>query len=102
MMTQYGPIRSVAQMEDPEEDVSEQPEDETQVIEVTGERPPDRVRRPRRGLLKRMFARAGFGVWFGLVLTAGGFGLIAFTWSQVAALTDVAQQVPYLVSGGLV
>lgn len=37
----------------------------------------------------------------GIALTAGGFALIAFTWGKVAALTSVALQLPYLVSGGL-
>lgn len=45
--------------------------------------------------------RVGTGVWIGLLLTAGGFGLIAFTWGKTAALINVAEQIPYLVSGGL-
>jgi hypothetical protein len=52
-----------------------------------------RITRPR-GL--------GVGVWIGLLVTAGGFGLLAFTWSRVAGLVNVAQQIPYLVSGGMV
>lgn len=46
--------------------------------------------------------RAGVGVWTGLFIAAAGFGLIAFTWSKVAALVNVALQVPYLLSGGFV
>jgi hypothetical protein len=46
--------------------------------------------------------RAGVGVWIGLFVAAAGFGLIAFTWSKVAALVNVALQVPYLLSGGFV
>jgi hypothetical protein len=34
------------------------------------------------------------------VLNAAGFALLAFTWGRVAGLTDVAFQLPYLVSGG--
>ena len=41
-------------------------------------------------------------MWSGLILVAAGFGLLAYTWSQVAALVNVALQVPYLVSGGLI
>lgn len=41
------------------------------------------------------------GIWIGLVLIAGGFAAIFFSWSKVAGLTNVAQQVPYLVSSGL-
>jgi hypothetical protein len=41
-------------------------------------------------------------VWLGLLVVAAGFGLIAFTWGKTAGLVNVAEQVPYLVSGGLV
>jgi hypothetical protein len=46
--------------------------------------------------------RAGVGVWVGLFIAAAGFGLIAFTWSKVAALVNVALQLPYMLSGGFV
>jgi hypothetical protein len=49
-----------------------------------------------------LFPRTGVGVWVGLVLAAGGFGLIAWTWGKVAALVEVHLQIPYVVSGGLV
>ena len=45
---------------------------------------------------------AGVGVWIGLFIAAAGFGLIAFTWSKVAALVNVALQLPYMLSGGFV
>lgn len=41
------------------------------------------------------------GIWIGLVLAAAGLAAISFTWREVAALTNVAQQMPYLVSGGI-
>ncbi len=41
------------------------------------------------------------GIWIGLVLAAAGLAAIVFTWREVAALTNVAQQMPYLVSGGI-
>ncbi|HWL66222.1 MAG TPA: hypothetical protein VNP73_09645 [Actinomycetota bacterium] len=58
---------------------------------------------PRRKRLARLrqFVGAGAGVWVGLFLVAGGFGLIAYTWGEVAGLLDVALQLPFLVSGGL-
>jgi hypothetical protein len=41
----------------------------------------------------------------GLLAAAGsvvlGFALIAFTWWKVSEFTNSAQQIPYLVSGGL-
>jgi hypothetical protein len=52
--------------------------------------------------MRRWFARATVGVWAGLVVTAAGFGLIAFAWSKVASLVNVADQLPYFVSGGLI
>ena len=39
-------------------------------------------------------------IWAGVVLCAIGFGLIVYTWGRVAALLDVALQLPYIVSGG--
>lgn len=58
------------------------------------------VPRRRGGRLQRL-VRVGAGVWVGLFLVAAGFGLIVFAWSKVAALVDVALQLPYVVSGGL-
>jgi hypothetical protein len=56
---------------------------------------------PRRPRLTRSWLGAA-GVWFGLLVVAAGFGLIGFTWGKTAGLVNVAEQVPYLVSGGLV
>lgn len=39
--------------------------------------------------------------YVGVVVTAVGFALIALAWAKIAALTDVALQLPYLVSAGL-
>src|SRR3954452_19968128 len=39
-------------------------------------------------------------VWAGVVLCAIGFVLIVYTWGRVAALLNVALQLPYIVSGG--
>ncbi len=39
--------------------------------------------------------------YLGVALTVIGFVLIAIAWRQVAAETNVALQLPYLVSGGL-
>lgn len=41
------------------------------------------------------------GIWIGLVLAAAGLAAIVYTWREVAALTNVAEQMPYLVSGGI-
>jgi hypothetical protein len=56
------------------------------------------------GVPTRKFSRPkriGLGVWLGLFLAAAGFGLIAVTWGKTAGLVNVAEQIPYLVSGGL-
>lgn len=75
---------------------------------VTSEEPPARKRlAPRRGRgLKpgsrlRGVANATTGTWIGVVLVAAGFGVIFFTWGEVAGVLNVAQQVPYIVSGGI-
>ena len=39
--------------------------------------------------------------YLGVALTVVGFVLIVIAWQQVAAETNVALQLPYLVSGGL-
>lgn len=41
------------------------------------------------------------GVWIGLVLVAAGFVAIFYSWGKVAGVINVAQQMPYLVSGGI-
>lgn len=46
-------------------------------------------------------ARTAAGLWIGLGLLALGFAAIGFGWSKIAALTKVAEQVPFIVSGGL-
>jgi hypothetical protein len=40
--------------------------------------------------------------WIGIGVAAAGFVLLAVAWGQVAGETNVALQVPYLISGGLV
>jgi hypothetical protein len=57
--------------------------------------------RRKRFALFKQFWRVGAGVWAGLLLVAAGFGMIAYTWGEVAGLLDVALQMPFLVSGGL-
>ncbi|WP_034270622.1 hypothetical protein [Haloechinothrix halophila] len=46
-------------------------------------------------------ATTATGIWIGLVLAAAGLAAIVYTWREVAALTNVAEQMPYLVSGGI-
>lgn len=41
------------------------------------------------------------GVSIGVVLVGAGFGAILWTWTNVASLVNVAQQMPYVVSGGI-
>jgi len=62
---------------------------------------------PRAGWLGRLSRLAVLsptspvGTILGVVLIAAGFGLIAIAWSEIAAQTDVAFQLPYLVSAGI-
>lgn len=39
--------------------------------------------------------------YFGIAVTLGGFVLIAIAWGAIAGETNVALQMPYLVSGGI-
>ena len=76
----------------------------TERIEQIAPAPVPEFPHPKRRRRRNPFewiGRTGLGVWVGLLLAAGGFGLLAYTWGETAALTDVALQVPYLVSGGL-
>jgi hypothetical protein len=50
---------------------------------------------------ERTLVNPSSGVWLGLSLAACGFLAIIFSWIRVAALVDVAQQMPYVVSGGM-
>lgn len=70
--------------------------------EPVREAAPLEVARPRR------FARLAFlaptspvPVAVGVVVIAAGFALISVAWAQVAGLTNVALQMPYLVSAGI-
>lgn len=56
--------------------------------------------RPRSRLAG--MANAGAGTWLGVVLVAAGFGAIFYTWGKVAGVLNVALQLPYVVSGGIV
>lgn len=40
--------------------------------------------------------------YVGIAVVAAGFGVIMFTWGEVAALTNVGLQMPYVLSGGLI
>lgn len=46
--------------------------------------------------------RGSTGIWAGLVVISLGFVAIFYAWGRVAGLSNVALQMPYLVSGGLV
>lgn len=102
MTPDTGPVR-VIEEEETTEIQSTPPDDDSEVLDVSHDAPeaPPAPRKRRRFRLRR-FAAVGLGVWIGLLLTAAGFGLLAFTWAQTAALLDVSAQIPYLVSGGLV
>lgn len=41
------------------------------------------------------------GTWVGLLVAAAGAVLLVVAWARTASLTDVALQVPYVVSAGL-
>lgn len=48
------------------------------------------------------FLNATTAVWAGVTLVAVGFTAIFYTWARVAGLLNVAEQVPYMVAGGIV
>ena len=54
------------------------------------------------GKSRRTVLRPGspIPVYIGIALCMLGFGLLAYTWMQVADEVQVYQQIPYLVSGG--
>jgi hypothetical protein len=97
--TSDDPTTQLAPQTPPEKPSSEAPGNEAaQATEARGPAPSPlhrgaRLTRPWLGVA---------GVWLGLLVVAAGFGLIAFTWGKTAGLVNVAEQVPYLVSGGLV
>lgn len=55
----------------------------------------------RRSRLPALRPLSPTPTYLGVALTVIGFALIAIAWRQVAAETNVALQLPYLVSGGL-
>jgi hypothetical protein len=57
-----------------------------------------RTRRRRVGAL----LSGNAPIWAGVVLLGAAFVVIGLAWREVALLSDVWQQVPYLLSGGFV
>ncbi len=63
---------------------------------------------PRTGRLTRRLTRLGavvrnishLGTWTGVLVAAAGLLLVALAWGRTAGLTNVALQVPYVVSAG--
>lgn len=49
---------------------------------------------------RHRIVNSAIGVWIGLALAGAGFGAIFFSWTKVAGLANVAEQVPYVISGG--
>ncbi len=75
---------------------------EVELIEASGDTPePAAWRRRLAGVARIMDPSSSVPVYFGVLVAMAGFALIAVTWGEVAALTSVALQLPYLVSGGL-
>ncbi len=62
-------------------------------------------REPRSGLVDRVPALRPLSpvpTYLGIAVAAIGFVLVMFAWGQSAGETNVALQIPYLISGGLV
>ena len=49
---------------------------------------------------KSLLAIPHIATWAGLGLVTAGVGLIALAWGRTAGLTEVALQIPYVVSAG--
>lgn len=65
---------------------------------------PDRER-SRPGLVERVPALRPLSpvpTYIGIAVAAVGFVLVLFAWGRSAGETDVALQIPYLISGGMV
>jgi hypothetical protein len=59
-------------------------------------------RKPVKAAAARLFANGVSSVvWLGILLIAAAFGIVAYSWGQVADTINVGLQVPYLVSGGI-
>ena len=63
--------------------------------------PPADRRAVATGLSRWLAPETPTLTYAGVVLAAVGFVLIGVAWSQIAALTNVALQMPYLVSAGI-
>ena len=77
---------------------------------TTPDTPPDIIevgpdREPRSSLLERVPALRPLSpvpTYLGIAVAAIGFVLVLFAWGQSAGETNVALQIPYLISGGMV
>ncbi len=81
---------------------------ETDSLPKLREEPPQLVGEQRRRSRLRRFGSwlvspdSRAVVYLGLFVVVAGFGVIAFTWSKIAATLSVALQLPYMASGGFV
>lgn len=68
------------------------PSEELEVVE----------RKPVKAAATRLFANGvSTVVWLGVLCIAAAFGVIAYSWGQVADTINVGLQMPYIVSGGI-
>lgn len=61
----------------------------------------DKAARKRRRL-PRIRIHASAWVYIGITIAVGGVGLIGYAWGKVAGVLNVALQIPYLISAGLI
>lgn len=73
----------------------------TDAADLVGSTGVDRGGRGLPGRVPALRALSPVPTYIGIAVAAAGFVLIALAWGQVAGKTNVALQLPYLVSGGI-
>lgn len=75
--------------------------DTTGQYEPIPARPPRSARASTAGWARALAPETPTLTYAGVITATAGFVLIGVAWSQIAALTNVALQMPYLVSAGI-
>ena len=80
---------------------SHQPTETTDESPQRESTPAKKAAKGRPRALLRLRRDAPWWLYVGVVVMMAGFGLIAYAWVRVAALANVALQVPYLISSAV-
>jgi NADPH:quinone reductase-like Zn-dependent oxidoreductase len=82
------------------QDLDEPSGAEPEILSPGADRPEPPLRRPLLRLVATVRALPHVLTWTGVAVLVCGFATLTYAWGKVAAVGNVAVQMPYLISGG--